>query len=77
MEITDSDLDALQAAYKAAVEALIAAIRSEEALASVPHDVAELDKWEAAHFAVEEARTAAAAAKTEYEDGLRRRFFQF
>jgi hypothetical protein len=46
-----SELDALQIAYKSAVEEWIAAIRKEEALASVNHDIAEVDQWEAAHFA--------------------------
>ena len=45
-----SKLDETQNAYKAAVEKWIAAIREEEALASVDHSVAEVDKWEAAHF---------------------------
>jgi len=39
------ELDELQAEYKNAVEAWIAAIRKEEALASVAHDIAEVDKW--------------------------------
>ena len=38
----------MQAAYKAAVEEWIAAIKQEEALASVNHTIAEVDKWEAA-----------------------------
>ena len=40
------ELDQLQAAYKAAVDNWVAAIREEEALASGNHNVAELDKWE-------------------------------
>ena len=42
------ELDELQAAYKAAVDEWVKAIREEEALASRNHSVAELDKWEAA-----------------------------
>jgi hypothetical protein len=45
-----SELDQMQAAYKAAVEEWIVAIKEEEALASVNHTVAEVDKWEGAHF---------------------------
>jgi len=52
------ELDELQAEYKNAVEAWIAAIRKEEALASVAHDVAEVDKWEQAHFEEDEMRSA-------------------
>ena len=44
------DLDQMQAAYKVAVEEWIAAIKQEEALASVNHTVAEVDKWEDANF---------------------------
>jgi hypothetical protein len=71
------DLDQLQANYKAAVEDWIAAINEEEALASVNHSVAEVDKWEAAHFAEDAIRTKVKAAKKEYEDALREKFFGF
>lgn len=43
-----------------------AAIREAEALASVNHSVAEVDKWEGAHFREEELRNKAKAAKKEY-----------
>jgi hypothetical protein len=71
------DLDELQAAYKNAVEAWIAAIRKEEELASVNHDVAEVDKWEAAHFAEDGMRSTVKEAKAKYEDALREKFFGF
>jgi len=71
-------LDALQAAYKSAVELWLAAIRAEEALVSVtPHSVAEVDKWEEAHFKEEEARATVKEAKEDYEDALRAKFFGF
>ena len=73
----EAELDEKQTAYKAAVEMWIAAIRQEEALASVMHSVAEVDKWEAAHFAEEELRSKVKAAKKDYEDALRREFFDF
>jgi hypothetical protein len=41
------------------------------------HSVAEIDKWEAAHFREEEARNQAKKAKKEYEDALREKFFGF
>jgi hypothetical protein len=50
------ELDRMQAVYKTAVEEWITAIRHEEALASVIHSVAEIDKWEEAHFKEDEAR---------------------
>jgi hypothetical protein len=67
----------MQAAYKAAVEEWIAAIKQEEALASVNHTVAEVDKREAAHFAEDEIRNKVKAAKKKYEDVLCEKFFGF
>ena len=72
-----AELDRLQAAYKAAVDRWVRAIREEEALASVNHTVAEVDRWEAAHFREDELRDAVKAAKKDYEDALRREFYDF
>jgi len=69
------ELDSLQRAYKSAVEEWIAAIKQEEALASVNHSVAEVDKWEAAHFKEDEVRNKVLDAKKKYEDVLRKEFF--
>ena len=71
------DLDELQTNYKAAVDSWIAAIRKEEALASVNHTVAEVDKWEQAHFEEDEMRSVVKDAKAKYEDALREKFFGF
>ncbi len=71
------ELDALQTAYKDAVESWIAAIRKEEALASVNHEIAEVDQWEKAHFEEDEIRNTVKAAKEKYEDALREKFFGF
>jgi hypothetical protein len=73
----DAELDQLQAAYRNAVEAWIAAIRKEEALASVNHSVAEIDHWEQAHFEEDEMRNTVKEAKAKYEDALREKFFGF
>jgi len=67
----------MQTAYKAAVEEWIAAIRQEEALASVNHSIAEVDKWEGAHFAEDKIRSQVKAAKKQYEDALRKKFYHF
>jgi len=72
-----AELDRLQAAYKAAVDRWVEAIREEEALASVNHSVAEVDEWEGAHFREDELRDAVKAAKKDYEDALRREFYDF
>ena len=71
------DLDQMQTAYKTAVEQWIAAIKEEEALASVTHTIAEVDKWEDANFKEDELRGKVKAAKRRYEDALREKFFGF
>ncbi|TIV88624.1 MAG: hypothetical protein E5V93_00810 [Mesorhizobium sp.] len=75
MQTDVSDLDQLQSAYKAAVEDWIAAIREEEELASVNHSIAEIDKWEAAHFKEDEVRDRVLELKKQYEDALRKEQF--
>ena len=77
MDGEHQELDELQAAYKNAVEAWIAAIRKEEALASVNHTVAEVDTWEQAHLDEDEMRSNVKTAKAAYEDALREKFFGF
>ena len=76
-EAAEKELDKMQAAYKATVDEWRAAIREEEALASVNHSVAEVDRLEAAHFKEEELRSKAKAAKKEYEAALRLKFYGF
>jgi energy-converting hydrogenase A subunit M len=73
----EAELDQLQGAYKAAVEEWIKAIRDEETLASVNHSVAEVDRWEEAHFRENDLRNTVKAAKKQYEDALREKFFNF
>jgi hypothetical protein len=75
MEQNTQRLDQLQNAYKAAVEGWIAAIRAEEALASVNHSVADVDVWENAHFHEEDLRNKTMGAKKAYEAELRFKFF--
>jgi len=76
-ENDNAELDRMQTVYKAAVDEWRAAIREEEALASVNHSVADVDRWEGAHFREEELRNKAKAAKKEYEAALRLKFFGF
>jgi hypothetical protein len=71
------ELDQIQNAYKAAVEEWITAIKREEALASVDHSIAEVDKWEQADFREHEIRSKVKAAKKRYEDELRKKFYGF
>jgi hypothetical protein len=76
-DMDQTELDRLQTAYKAAVDAWVVSIREEEALASVDHSVAEIDKWEAAHFREDALRNEVLAAKSAYEDALREEIFGF
>jgi hypothetical protein len=60
------------------VDNWIAAIREEEALASdCEHSVADLDKWEGAHFHENKLQREALYRKRLYEDALRREFYDF
>ncbi len=77
MAVDQQELDGLQAAYRAAVDEWVAAIREEEALASGDHSVAELDQWEAADFREDKKRRAVIDKKRLYEDALRRDLFGF
>ena len=78
MAIDPTELDASQARYKSAVEDWIRTIREEEALAT-PAELSEarIDQWEAAARNEDEARDRAKAAKAEYENALREKFFNF
>lgn len=49
----------------------------EEELASVNHEIADVDKWEQAHFTEDDIRNKVKAAKKRYEDALREKFFGF
>jgi hypothetical protein len=71
MAIERTELDALQKAYKDAVDLWIAAIRDEENLATPDHSIAAWEIWEQAGFQADEARGRANVAKEAYKDGLR------
>jgi predicted acyl esterase len=77
MSQNHAQLDQMQTSYIAAVKQWIAAIKQEEALASVNHTIAEVDKWEKAHFKEDEIRNNVKAAKKKYEDALRQELFGF
>jgi hypothetical protein len=77
MDVDQSELDRLQADYKKAVDDWVAAIREEEALASVDHSVAKLDEWENAGFREHRLHKEVVYRKRLYEDALRREFYGF
>jgi hypothetical protein len=72
-----SNLHELQRTYKLAVEKWIAAIKHEEALASVQHSVAKLDRWEQARFREDEIRAKMLEAKRAIRGALRKMLFGF
>ena len=73
----EAKLDKLQAEYKKAVDDWVTAIRAEEALASVHHSVAELDKWENAFAEEHKTHREVIFRKRLYEDALREDMFGF
>jgi hypothetical protein len=73
----NSELDRLQLGYRTAVYEWVIAIRHEEALASVNHSIAQVDRWEQAHRQENEFRERVMVAKKLYEDALREKFFGF
>ena len=72
-----AELDQMQKAYKAAVDAWIITIRQEESLASIEYSVTDIDQWEASAEQQEKAGDEVKAAKRRYEDALREKFFSF
>ncbi len=75
MDTDTTELDQLQADYKKAVEDWVAAIRKEEALASVHHSTADLDAWEEAGFESHRMHHEVIYRKKLYEDALREDLF--
>ena len=72
------NLDRLQQTYRQAVDEWVAKIREEELLAAgADHSLVSLDGWEEANFQEGKVRDRVKAAKKEYEDALRQRYFGF
>jgi hypothetical protein len=69
--MSDANLDQLRAAYKKATDEWVAAIRTEEALATPDHSMVAMEKWDAAHFAEHDAHSKATEAREAYKDALR------
>ncbi len=66
------DLDALQKAYKQAVDEWVAAIRAEEALATPNHSESAMELWDRADFTVQDTQKQAKEARDEYKEALRK-----
>lgn len=65
------ELDNLRDSYKKSVDAWVAAIRAEEALATTDHSMTAMEKWDDAHFREQDAQGAADTARDAYKDALR------
>jgi hypothetical protein len=65
------ELDQLRLAYKVATDEWVAAIRSEEDLATPDHSMTAWEKWDAAHFREEDAHTKYSEALEAYKGALR------
>jgi hypothetical protein len=78
MGMETEDLDRLQQTYTQAVDEWVTKIRQEEALAAgADHSVISLDGWEQASLEEGKARDKVRAAKKQYEEALRRKYFNF
>lgn len=66
-----ADYDRLRQEYKNAVDAWVAAIRAEEALATPDHSITAMEHWDAAGFKEQDAQKKSIAAKEAYKEALR------
>jgi hypothetical protein len=71
------NFDELLAAYRQAVDTWVVAIKAEEALANDDHSIIEMEKWDAAALATEEAESAAKEARDNYQNALREKNYGF
>jgi hypothetical protein len=73
----DKDFDQLLTHYKQTVDAWVAAIKAEEALANEDHSMIEMEKWDAASFVAHDAEAAAKKARDQYKNALRKKNYGF
>jgi hypothetical protein len=71
------DFDGLLTKYRAAVDAWVAAIKAEEALANEDHSMVGMEKWDAAGFAVQDVEAVAKKAREQYKTALRKKNYGF
>ncbi len=70
--MTSHSLDELRLAYKKTVDEWVGAIRAEEDLATTDHSMTQMERWDAAHFAEQDAQQKATEAREAYKDSLRK-----
>jgi hypothetical protein len=73
----DIDFDKLLTEYRGAVDTWVAAIEAEEALANDDHSMVEMEKWDAAALAAQDAENKAKKAREHYKNALRRKNYGF
>jgi len=66
-----ADYDRLRQSYKDAVDAWVATIREEEALATPDHSMVAMEHWDTAGFKEQDAQKKAITAKEAYKEALR------
>lgn len=71
------NFDELLVEYRQAVDTWVAAIKAEEALANDDHSMVEMEKWDAANLAADEAESAAKRARDNYKNALRKENYGF
>jgi hypothetical protein len=73
----DLNFDQLLKNYRAAVDHWVDAIHAEEALANDDHSMVEMEKWDAAGLALQDAESAAKKARDAYKNALRKKNYGF
>jgi hypothetical protein len=71
------DFDQLLTEYRHAIDAWVAAIKAEEALANEDHSMIEMEKWDAAGLHVHDTELAAKKARDRYKNALRKKNYGF
>jgi hypothetical protein len=71
------DFEKLLAEYRQSVDAWVAAIKAEEALANDDHSMTEWEKWDAAALNAQDAEHAAKKAREHYKSALRKKHYGF
>jgi hypothetical protein len=73
----DLNFDQLLLNYKQAIDLWIAAIRSEEALATPDHSMIAMENWDTAGLHVHDTELAAKKARDLYKNALRKKNYGF
>ena len=71
------NFDQLLADYRQAIDQWIAAIRTEESLATPDHSMVAMENWDTAGFAVQDAEAVAKKARDQYKNALRKKNYGF